>query len=467
MHYPWWYVPYLTGPMVIAVISVVHVLVAHYAVGGGAFLALETGYAYRTGNRDYLGYLKRHARFFVLLTVVFGAITGVGIWWTIGLASPLATEVLIRTFVFGWALEYVFFILELVAAFIFYYYWGRLAPRLHIQVAWIYAFAAWMSLVAITAITAFMLNPGDWPHNRGFWIGIFNPQFIPQVIARTGGALLLTSLYVYFHGSFLIKDPNLRDLIAHRSSRPALLGAIFVTLGGIGWYVFLPESAKAVLAAAAALNILVALIFALTVIVFFLLYFGPFRNPGWLTPGFASALFLFGVAAFTAGEFVREAVRKPYILYNVVLGSQILPEEVEPLRQTGYLDGGTWTKALVAERYPQVILAGRVDSGKLLQLPRQDQLALGEMIFYYHCNDCHAKKHGYSAAAPLVRGRPIEMIQPLIEHLEIAHFFMPPWSGTREEARLVAQYLADIAPPRPPGMFPELEGHATERQENP
>ena len=84
MHYPWWYVPYLTAPMLIGIVAVVHVLVSHYAVGGGLFLAMETGHAYRTKDREYLAYLQRHARFFILLTVVFGAITGVGIWWTIG-----------------------------------------------------------------------------------------------------------------------------------------------------------------------------------------------------------------------------------------------------------------------------------------------------------------------------------------------------------------------------------------------
>ena len=110
MHYPWWYVQDLTAPMLIAVISVVHVLVSHYAVGGGLFLAVEVGHAYRTKNKAYLDYLKRHATFFILLTVVFGAITGVAIWWTIGLASPLATEWLIRIFVFGWATEWVFFV---------------------------------------------------------------------------------------------------------------------------------------------------------------------------------------------------------------------------------------------------------------------------------------------------------------------------------------------------------------------
>ena len=86
MHYPWWYVPHLTGPMLIAAIAVVHVLVSHYAAGGGLFLAVETRHAYRTQNRDYL-------------------------------ASPLATEVLIRTFVFGWAIEWVFFMVEINSAF--------------------------------------------------------------------------------------------------------------------------------------------------------------------------------------------------------------------------------------------------------------------------------------------------------------------------------------------------------------
>ena len=243
MHYPWWYVPFLTAPMLIAVISVVHVLVSHYAVGGGLFLAVEVAHAYRTRDRDYLDYLKRHGRFFILLTVVFGAITGVGIWWTIGLASPLATEMLIRTFVFGWATEWVFFVIELTAAFIFYYYWGRLDQRTHVIIGWLYASAAWISLVLITGITAFMLNPGVWatdPKSQNFWTAFFNPQFLPQTIARTGGALLLSSLYVYLHASLSIRDARLRDLIAARSARPALLGAVLITVGGIGWHYFLP-----------------------------------------------------------------------------------------------------------------------------------------------------------------------------------------------------------------------------------
>ncbi len=457
MHYPWWHVPLLTSPMLIAAISVVHVLVSHYAVGGGLFLAVETAHAYHHRDHEYLAYLKRHAGFFILLTVVFGAITGVGIWWTIGLASPLATEVLIRTFVFGWATEWVFFVVELSAAFLFYYYWGRVPERTHVALGWIYGLAAWISLVLITGITAFMLHPGGWLASRNFWAAFFNPQFVPQTIARTGGALLLTSLYVYLHASLTVKQDWLRDRIAARSARPALLGSILITVGGIGWYAYLPASAAAVLEGAAVLNVLVALIFAMTAAVFVLLYFGPYRNPGWLSPGFAIMLFLTGTAAFATGEFIREAVRKPYVVYNVVMSNQVLADqaEVDRLKEGGYLAGGIWTRALVHDRYPEVLDGdGHVDSQKLLTLPPPDRVELGRVLFQYHCNDCHAVDRGYSAVAPLIRGWSRERIHDLILELDQAPFFMPPWCGTAAEAELLADYLMQVAPQRPQGMLP-------------
>jgi cytochrome d ubiquinol oxidase subunit I len=453
MHYPWWQVPFLTAPMLIAVVSVLHVIVSHYAVGGGLFLAEETRYAYRIQNRNYLAYLKEHAWFFILVTVVYGAITGVGIWWTIGLASPLATETLIHAFVFGWAMEYVFFILEIASAFIFYYYWGRLEPRIHQIIGWIYAASAWISLVLITGITGFMLNPGTWPENHNFWVGLLNPQFLPQVLARTGGAFLLASLYVYLHASFRVKDPELRKLIEKRSARPALVGSILILLGGLGWYRFLPDSAKEALAAASALNLLVALIFAITAAVFVMLYLGPYRNPGWLSPGFAILFFAFGIGAVATGEFIREAVRKPYIVYNVVLGNQILADEIPRLRKEGYLEGGTWTKAWVAAQYPQVIMDRKIDYPKLQSLPEAEQLKIGEVLFMYHCNDCHAGGAGYSAVGHLTRGWTPEMVRLVVREPEKAHYFMPPWCGTQEEAELLTKYVWSITPPHPAGMY--------------
>lgn len=439
--------------MLIAIVSVLHVVVSHYAVGGGLFLAVETRHAYRTQNSAYLAYLHSHARFFILITVVYGAITGVGIWWTIGLASPLATETLIHTFVFGWAMEYVFFFLEIASAFLFYYGWGKFDPATHQRMAWIYAGAAWISLVLITGITAFMLEPGAWINHRNFWIGFFNPQFVPQVLARTGGSFLLAALYVYLHASFKVKEPGLRNLIGARSALPALWGSILVVLGGIGWYLELPASATAALAAASVLNVLVVLLFSVTIAVFIMLYLGPYRNPGWLSPGFGILFFVCGLVAVSTGEFIREAVRKPYIIYNVVMSNQILPNEIPVLRRTGYLEGGTWTKAEVTNRFPQVVKAGKIDPHSLLTLPTEDRIALGKVLFQYHCNDCHAAENGYSPLGHLTRGWTRDMIHAVVLEPQKAHFFMPPWAGNVEEADLLTQYLTSIASPHPPGMY--------------
>ena len=223
---------------------------------------------------------------------------------------------------------------------------------------------------------------------------------------------------------------------------------MLITVGGLAWLYWLPPSAKAAFGAAAALNILVALIFALTVVVFILLYLGPYRNPGWLSPGFAGSLCLFGIAAFSTGEFIREAVRKPFVVYNVVLGNQVLPEQVLPLRTTGYLDGGIWPRRFVEEHYPRTIVDGRIDGDRLLALPPDDRIALGKVLFQYHCNDCHAAAEGYSALGPLLQGRSRALVFSRIEHLD-AVLFMPPWCGTAQEAELLTDYLMTINPPRP------------------
>jgi cytochrome bd-type quinol oxidase subunit 1 len=461
MHYPWWYVPYLTAPMLIAFISVLHVLVSHYAVGGGIFLAVEVGHAYRTKNREYLDYLHGHAKFFVLVTVVFGAISGVGIWWTIGLASPLATEFLIRTFVFGWATEWVFFVVEMTAAFIFLYNWGRLSEKIHTAIGWIYAVAAWISLVLITGITAFMLNSGGWagnPQARSFWPAFFNPQFLPQTVARTGGALLLSSLYVYLHASWAAPSAPLRNMVASRLAKPAFLGASLIVAGGFAWFCALPDAAVATLKAAAVLNALTVILFILTVFVFVLVYWGPYRNPDWLSRGFAISLFLFGVAAFSTGEFLREAPRKPFIVHNIVLGNQIMADEVTADQKNGFLQSGVWTKAFVAKYVPNGLTSLTQNNEKLSpkDFVKRDanRKLIGHALFMVHCNDCHAAEVGYSAVGPLLQGRPRDEVLHLVLKLGDSNYSMPPWCGTSDEAELLTDYLMTINTPRPSGTRP-------------
>ena len=47
MNYPVWSIPSVGGSLLIAIISIVHVYVAHFAVGGGLFLVLTEMKGYR------------------------------------------------------------------------------------------------------------------------------------------------------------------------------------------------------------------------------------------------------------------------------------------------------------------------------------------------------------------------------------------------------------------------------------
>ncbi|GHT35181.1 hypothetical protein FACS189427_03920 [Planctomycetales bacterium] len=436
MHYPWWYVPALTAPMLIAVIAVIHVIVSHYAVGGGILLALENQFAVKTGNTKYRDYLHKHAQFFVLLTVAFGAITGVGIWWTIALTSPLATEMLIREFVFGWAIEWVFFIIEIVAAFIMYYQWTKLPPKTHIIITWIYAAAAWISLVLITGITAFMLDSrgliANWSETGNFWHAFFNLQFLPQTITRTGGALLLAALYVFCHCTWTFRQENktaeeqdIFDLTIRRSSRYIITGAVLIVIG-FGWGLLLlrPE-VFSVMERAVLINVLVSIIFGVCALLALGVAAFPLFNPRSVNFGFALSLFIFGIIALAASEFAREAIRKPWIVDQAVLGSQILKQEVQDRQKNGYLRDTAWQK-----------------------IPA-DKKERGGMVFMYHCNNCHAAEHGMSAAGPLLLGLNKEKIADKMRNLNESVISMPPWAGTEDELDCLSEYLVSIRPERP------------------
>jgi hypothetical protein len=74
MNFPVWNVPLLGGGMLIAIIAILHVFVAHFAVGGGLFLVWSEARAYQAEDEGLLRYVRQHSTFFVLLVLVFGAV---------------------------------------------------------------------------------------------------------------------------------------------------------------------------------------------------------------------------------------------------------------------------------------------------------------------------------------------------------------------------------------------------------
>jgi len=423
MNYPIWDVPIIGGGLLIGIISILHTYVSQFAIGGSLFLVLTERKAYRENDLGMLEYVKRHSKFFLLVTVVFGAITGVGIWFTIGLVHPSATSALIHIFVWAWAIEWITFLVEVASAFVYYYAWDRLDRQTHLRVGWIYFWAAWLSLAIINGILAFMLTPGQWIATRNFWHAFFNPTYLPSLVLRTSVCFALAGLYALLTASRL-RHAELRAKLIKYASRWLAPAFFVLPLAGI-WYISqIPPLAREIsMGGAASVTIFAGLSILFSVIIFAFVYFGPYREP-WRFPFSFSVMFLFmGLLVTGDTEWVREAVRKPYIIYDYMYSNAFLVAHQDRYQREGSLASAKW-----------IATKGITDA---------NMIAAGRDIFMLQCLSCHTID-GYNAIRPLVKDWPEDYIDHQLENLQTLKGFMPPFLGTPRERHALAQWLATL-----------------------
>jgi threonine/homoserine/homoserine lactone efflux protein len=64
-----------------------------------------------------------------VFSYVLGSITGPGIWYSTTVASPRGISALIHSFVWKWATEWVFFVIEVVGVYMLVYLAGKIDRR--------------------------------------------------------------------------------------------------------------------------------------------------------------------------------------------------------------------------------------------------------------------------------------------------------------------------------------------------
>ncbi|MCS7265130.1 MAG: cytochrome ubiquinol oxidase subunit I [Armatimonadetes bacterium] len=425
MNYPVWEVPLLGGGMLIGIIAIVHVFIAHFAVGGGMFLPLTELKAYREKDPRILDYVKRHTLFFVLLTLVTGAVSGVGIWWTIGLVHPSATRTLLLVFVWVWATEWVMFFTEITAALVYYYGWNRLSPKTHLTVGWIYFASAWLSLFLINGILCFMLTPGKWLESRSLFHAFFNPTMLPSLFLRTLIAVALAGIFALFTATQLQPD-DLREKMVKWAGKWLILPGLLMPLGLVWYLAVVPESARrlALGGAAPVLTVFVTLSLVMSVLIFAFSYLGAFKLPKAFSQPFA--MLIMALAFLTTGmtEWVREAIRKPFVVYGYMFSNSIRAEEVRNAKDQSILVRAKWTTV------PHVTHDNWRQSGREL--------------FRLQCASCHTVD-GYNGIRPLIYGWDESMIDSALQRLHKLRGFMPPFVGTEAERKALAKWLAEIA----------------------
>jgi len=423
MNYPIWELPLINGGVVIATVAIVHVFISHFAVGGGLYLVLTERKARRENDEALLGFLRSQSVFFLVLTLVAGALTGVGIWFTISLVSPDATSSLLRVFAWVWAIEWVFFAVEIIAILVYYYGWERLEPRDHMRVGWIYAGSAWVSLVLITGILAFMLTPGAWTDTRDLHDAFFNPTFWPTVVLRTAVAAALAGLYALVTAS-LQSDRELRERVIRYSSfwvRPAFVA---IPLAGLWFFLAAPERARDLpIGGSAVVQVFVMLAVLFSALIFAFSYLGAFLGARRFGLAMALLLLSMGFLVTGTGEWVREAVRKPYVIGDYMYSNSIRTDDIGRLYSEGVLVNARWSRVDTVE-------AGKEEKA-------------GREVFRLLCSSCHTV-NGYNAVRPLVKDWSQDYIDFQLQGLDVLKEIMPPFAGSVEERTALAKWLAEL-----------------------
>lgn len=455
MNYPFWDVPIIGSTWVIGGIAIFHVLVSHFAIGGGFYLPMAEAKALREGREDWMEVIRGHAKFFLVLTSVFGAVTGVAIWFAIGLANPEGTSTLIHNFVFGWAIEWTFFIVEIAAAMVYYYTWGKIDPKTHLRVGWVYAITAWLSLVIINGILTFMLTPGEtWLAVAGtgneaskFWNAFFNPTYWPSLVLRTLICISLAGIWAFVTASRIDAKRNgaLKAEVMRWSAR-WLLPAYLIIPIAFFWYLNQIPAARLQLLQLGITTIgagtftqvtRVALIAIMTSgTIALVVYFQAYRNPRDFSLGHALGLLFLALMATASTEYARETLRKPYVISEHMFSNGIRRADVAKFNENGYLARSPW-------------VAEAVRAGDAPAPDAATNLQRGQLMFRGQCMACHTED-GYRSMKRLLADRDRQAIQNILDVLhgyaEDSPYraYMPPLVGKPAEISALGDYLASL-----------------------
>lgn len=437
------------GGVLMSLIAAAHLVVSHFAIGGGLVIAVTETLAVRRGDRRLRELARRASWVLILFGAVFGAISGVAVRIVAGLVSPAPVSTLIRNDAWGWAIVGTWVVVEVAAAVLYVATWDRVKTGTHLALIWIYFVAAYLSLMVINGIVTFMLTPGRWLETRAVWDGFFNPTYWPSLVLRTGICVLMATVFTV-----------LAALRAPVPERPPLLrylglwllaGVGVCFLGYLWWEGAVPAPLAHLFAGLApGLPALGAtrtfLLWSLAATLGLgMLFLVGFPRRMWMAP--AIVLLAAALAFFGGYERLREGARKPFLIHDYMFSNGLLVSDVPRLDREGVLGRARGSALPASANDPTP--AGR-----------------GRAVYLAECAVCHPRR-GYRGMVARLPEDP-ERVHPILEILRdqgevfasgepvdkarLAYPFMPPFVGTDEELEDLVAYLVTLAPPAP-GRF--------------
>lgn len=326
--YPMWFEPGIGSGWIIGIIATVHVLFSHTAVGAAILFAVLAYIGYRDNRPELVDFIKKYGLFLLVFSYVLGSITGPGIWYSTTVGSPRGISALIHTFVWKWATEWVFFVIEVIGVYMIVYLVGKVSVRTHMKIALVFGLASYGTMAIIIGILSFMMWPGQasWFADGGYLNAFYGEHTFASLAVRTAFMFTMAAVVGGIVAAGL-KDEQFRRWLVTRLS---LLGIGSIVAGALMfmWYMTtLPSTAELVFENRMP-ETFVPMV--LTVLALIMAYFvATLLQPRFVTASIASvATVAILVLGLWPGETTRESIRKPWVAGQYVYSNQVIGRDV-------------------------------------------------------------------------------------------------------------------------------------------
>ncbi|WP_197039118.1 c-type cytochrome [Guyparkeria halophila] len=453
--FPTWYEPAIGSGWVIGLIATIHVLFSHTAVGAAILFAVLAWIGARDNRPELIDFIRKYGLFLLVFSYILGSITGPGIWYSTTVGSPRGISALIHNFVWKWATEWVFFVIEVIGVYMLVYLAGKLERRTYMKVAVIFGLTSYTTMLAIVGILSFMMMPGrpeQWFAEGGYLYGFYGPNTFAQLMIRTAFMFTMTAVVGGIVAAGL-KDEVFKRWLLRRLAIVGGLSAI-VGMSLYPWYLgTLPSIAHLVMENRLPDYFTPSILIVLGAM---LAYFAmTFFRPKLVTAtvaGFATLAIL--VLGLWPGETVRESVRKPYIAGQYLYSNQVIGHDVPGMGVKSEIP----TLEKVGFTHAHVFWP---DSQK--EITRENTMEVGRNLAITACSNCHSLSD--TGIRPLKNYFPkqadVEGIRTyLLGALATGNtMYMPQIPLQDDEAEALAVFIASLNDPEAAEAY--LDGETT------
>lgn len=434
--YPTWFEPGIGSGWVIALIATIHVLFSHASVGSALLFAWLARRAVTHNRPEYFAFIRRYGLFLLIFSYVLGSVTGPGIWFSATIANPRGLSALIHNFVWLWATEWVFFLIEIVGVYLLVYLAGRVSKETYLRLSSIFALSSVATLLVITGVLSFMLSPGSaaWYETGSVLQAFYGPNTFAQVFVRVFFMLTITGVVGGIVAS-RIEDPAEKRSVARALSAVGAFG----TVAGAAcfyWYMqTLPELSSLIIETRVPAHF-ADMMFA--VVAGSLVYFAIMAvKPSLLKTSVAAlATVVILVLGLAPEEMAREIIRKPWVAGGFIYTNQIIGRDVPGLGIQSEVPA-LGEKGLLAQ-HPFVPEA-------LRKVTDENRIEAGRAIALTMCSGCHSLTH--TGVRPLKRFFAADATQAdIAEYLGAGLYrghtmYMPPLPLPADERGALAAFI--------------------------